>query len=147
MSEVNVAGFKFVLHHLYGIALKIEINCLGPWLEINTDALDPGHDGYGFTSTGEAIDNCGLIQGLFISLDQRSLIFAQNSKALDSFLVENPNTVTGYELQHAVIDACINCLGGIINYAPDPVGELIAIKLVLENVKSICFWFCPLLGS
>ena len=113
---------------------------------MTTDALDPCQDGDGFAGAGEAIDHCRIIQRLFVSLDQLSLIFAQDAEAFHSFVVENPNTVGGHKLQDAVIDICINCLGGIVNNALDPLGELIASELVLEDVESIGFWVCPLLG-
>ena len=109
--------------------------------------LNPRHDGDGFTGAAEAVNHCGLVKKFFTALDQYVLIFAQNAKSLDGFIVENPKTMTGYELQDIIVETHINCLGGIIHNALDPVGELIATKHVLEDVESWGFWVCPRLGA
>ena len=58
------------------------------------DALDPSHDGYGFTGACKVVYQCGIIQWSFRPLGQLGLVFAWNAVALDSFITENSNTVT-----------------------------------------------------
>ena len=74
-------------------------------------------------------------------------MFAQDAKAPDCFIVQNPNRHTGYELQNAVEDIFLNSFGAVVDNTVDPLGELVTIKLVLEEVEPRRLWICPSLSS
>ena len=147
LAEVNVAGLKLLLHHSGSILLGCEIDCLGTCTQLAADALQPRHDYDGFASSSESVDNSRLTQGLFAQRKQPLLIFAQDAKAPDCFIVKNPNRQTGYELQNTVEDIFFNSFGTVVDNTVDPLGELVTIKLVFKEVEPRRLWLCSHLCS
>ena len=98
--------------------------------------LDPCHDGDGLASTPQSINDCWLPQRLFRSFDKLCLFIAKNAKAFEVLVMENPNTLTCHKVQDTFKHSLVHCQRGITDFTFYPKGELVSLKLVLENVEA-----------